>query len=147
MKIYILFNLTDGPWGGGNQFLKAMKKEFQGNGAYAEKAKDADVILFNSHHCLNMAFKLKKRFPKKIFIHRVDGPIGLYRGRDEVIDKIIFESNDILADGTVFQSIWSKEQNKKLYDDKGRYEMVAYNAPDGRIFNEQNKKAFNAQER
>lgn len=147
MQVHILYNFQEGPWGGGNQFLKALKKEFERRGVYAKEAGDADVVLFNSHHFFGDVFKLKKKFPEKIFIHRVDGPLGLYRGSDEILDKIIFQFSELLADGIVFQSRWSKEQNQKLYLTESRYETVVHNAPDSSIFNRQNKKPFKSQEK
>lgn len=145
MKIHILYNLKEGPWGGGNQFLKALKKEFERKRVYAREPEKADVVLFNSHHFFNNAFKLKKKFPEKIFIHRVDGPIGLYRGKDKIIDKAIFGFSALLADGIVFQSHWSKEQNQKICNNKSIYETVVYNASDSAIFNKRNKKPFKFQ--
>jgi len=145
MKIHILYSFQSGPWGGGNQFLKALKKELERIGVYTEKKENADVILFNSHHFFNDVFKFKKRFPNKIFVHRIDGPLGLYRGKDKIIDKIIFKFNNLVADGTVFQSHWSKKQNQNLYNNKNTYETVAYNAPDGTIFNKQNKRPFKSE--
>lgn len=127
--------------------MKTLKKEFLTEGIYEENPEKAEVILFNSHHFLKGVFKLKKKFPEKIFIHRIDGPIGLYRGRDKIIDRIIFKFNNLLADGTVFQSHWSKEQNQKLYKANNKYETVIHNSSDIAIFNRQNKKAFNAQEK
>lgn len=143
--MHILYNFQEGPWGGGNQFLKALKRELEMRGAYEENPEKAEAILFNSHHALGDVFKLKKKFPQKIFIHRVDGPLWLYRGRDEILDKIIFQLSELLADGIVFQSCWSKEQNQKLYHIKSKYETVVHNAPDSSIFNKQNKKPFKSQ--
>lgn len=147
MKIHILYNFQQGPWGGGNQFLKALKKEFQNRGIYEDLSEKADVVLFNSHHCLDDVFALKKSFPEKIFIHRVDGPIRLYRGRDKILDKIIFQFNNLLADGIVFQSHWSKEQNQRVCNAHSPHETVIHNAPDSSVFNKQNKRPFDVQEK
>lgn len=147
MKIHILYNFQEGPWGGGNQFLKALKQELINQGVYESSSQAAEVILFNSHHFFDDVFKLKKRFPEKIFIHRIDGPLGLYRGRDKIIDRIIFKFNDLLADGTAFQSHWSKAQNQKLHNARNKFEAVIHNAPDSAVFNKQNKKPFRPQEK
>ena len=45
MKIHIAYKFTSGAWGGGNQFLLLLKKEFEKLGLIAG-AKDADIILF-----------------------------------------------------------------------------------------------------
>ena len=36
MKIHIAYNLKSGPWGGGNQFLKALQKTLIASGDYSE---------------------------------------------------------------------------------------------------------------
>jgi len=101
MKIHILYNFQLGPWGGGNQFLKALKNEFENQGIYEENPQKADVILFNSHHNFDKVFRTKVRFPQKIFIHRIDGPIQVVRGRDEVLDKVILKFNQIGAENKI----------------------------------------------
>jgi SAM-dependent methyltransferase len=47
-------------------------------------------------------------------IHRVDGPIGAYRGRDDGTDRRIQQINQELADVTVFQSRYSLDAHKSL---------------------------------
>lgn len=145
MKIHILYNFQEGPTGGGNQFLKALKQEWQNKGFYEEDIAKADVILFNSHHCLKQVFWVKKKFPSKIFVHRIDGPIQLYRGKDKAVDNIIFKTDKLLADGVIFQSDWSKKENCKLHQYFPKYEKVIFNAPDQIIFNKANRRNFNPQ--
>lgn len=144
MKINILYNFAKGfQGGGGNQFSKALKDEWVGLNVYEEKPEKADVILFNSHHQLKQVFKAKRKFPHKIFLHRIDGPMGIYRPKEKFLDKFIFTVNKFAADGTVFQSKWSKEENKKLFPFSSQYQTVIYNASDSRIFNKDGKTAFN----
>lgn len=145
-KIHILYKFVDGPWGGGNQFLKALRDYFRKKGVYCEKAVDADVIIFNSYpfgseYLFKKLYKLKKKH-NKILIHRVDGPISYIRGKDKTIDNLIFNTNQLLADGTVFQSNWSMDKNYKLGMKKSPFENVITNAPDSTIFNKNDKKAF-----
>ena len=142
MKIHILYNFQNQPWGGGNQFLKALKKEFEGRGIYEDKPEKADVILFNSHHNFKEVFKIKQKFPKKVFIHRIDGPLYLTRGKNKDLDEIIYKFSELTADGIIFQSNWCREQNKKLFKISAKYITVIHNAPDGEIFKKQ-KKSFN----
>lgn len=134
MKIHILYNFKEGAWGGGNQFLKALRKYFIEEECYAESPNDADVILFNSHHELKSVLRLKMERPQTIFIHRVDGPIFYTRGRDRETDKIIFDFNQSIADGTVFQSKWSRNKSYELGMKKNEFETVIINAPDSEIF-------------
>jgi hypothetical protein len=64
MKISINNKITEGAWGGGNQFLKALRKYFIKQECYAESLEGADVILFNSHHELKSVLKLKWLFKR-----------------------------------------------------------------------------------
>ncbi len=143
MKINILYNFQPDPYGGGNQFLKALRKCFEKQGVYEEKAEKANVILFNSHHNLEGCFKMKQECPNKIIIHRLDGPIFVVRGKDKEIDKIIGLFNDLFVDGIIFQSNWCKKQNKKYFGISSKYETVIHNAVDNEIFNRNGKKEFN----
>ena len=143
MKINILYNFQPDPYGGGNQFLKALRKCFEKQGVYEEKAEKANIILFNSHHNLERCFKMKQECPNKIIIHRLDGPIFVVRGKDKEIDKIIGLFNDLFVDGIIFQSNWCKKQNKKYFGISSKYETVIHNAVDNEIFNRNGKKEFN----
>jgi len=134
MKICILADFKDGPWGGGNQFLKALKNEFIKQGSYEIDPTIADVILFNSHHKLKNVIRIKMKYPDKIFIHRVDGPMT-YRGKTGVkLDKQIFRINSLIAEGTVFQSEWSRQENYNNGMHNNNFEIVIHNSPDPRIF-------------
>lgn len=134
MKFNILFKFVNSPWGGGNQFLKALKDYFERTGRYQDKPSDADALLFNSHHCLKEVFNIKKQHPDKILIHRVDGPVYLVRGHDKELDQIIFKTNNLIADGTIFQSRWSMTQCHKQGMPESRYQTIIINAPDPKIF-------------
>lgn len=147
MKIHILYNFKGGAWGGGNQFLKALRKYFIKEGCYIESPNEADAILFNSHHELDSVLQLKMKCPQIIFIQRVDGPIFYTRGWDKETDKIIFDFNQSIADGTVFQSKWSRNKSYELGMKRNEFETVIINAPDSEIFyppkNEQMQKERN----
>jgi glycosyltransferase involved in cell wall biosynthesis len=147
MKIHILFNLKKGPWGGGNQFLKSLKKELIKQGKYTNSFLWANIIIFNSHHNLSKVKVLKKIFPGKTFIHRVDGPVYKIRNMDLKIDREIYKANAQLADGTIFQSNWSREHNYLQGMQKKVYETVIINAPDQDIFNNQQSPIIKAGQR
>ncbi len=135
IKINILTKLIDEPWGGGNQFLKTLKKEAIKRNEY-DNAENADIILFNGHHDLYRAMDLKNMYPKKTFIHRVDGPMD-YRGKKgEYLDRKIFFVNSLIADGTVFQSEWCRKKTTQKFD-IDEYEVI-HNAPDPDIFYRKN---------
>ena len=65
MKIFVIYDLVDEPAGGGNQFIKMLKNEFKAQGFLAKTPKEADIFLFNSHHCLKTVYSYKKSFPEK----------------------------------------------------------------------------------
>lgn len=109
-----------------------------------ESPEDADVILFNSHHKLNSAIKLKKRHPEKIFAHRIDGPIFYIRNCDLELDRDIFLINNNLADISIFQSKWSYQKCLELGYNKNRYEKIIHNGVDSNIFNRENRIEFAA---
>ena len=142
LKVNILYRFTDLPYGGGNQFLKALREEFINLKVYTEEIKDADIILFNSHHFLNDVLKLRMIYPGKVFIHRIDGPIGLIRN-DRKTDKLIFDINNLVADVTVFQSYWSKKKNKDIgFKTKSPVEVII-NATNKDIFQTRKNKSLN----
>ena len=66
-------------------------------------------------------------------MHRVDGPIELYRGRDDGADRKIVEVNSALADATIFQSQWSLGAHRDLGLEL-REPVVIPNAVDPAIF-------------
>lgn len=147
LRYHILYEFRDGPWGGGNQFLKALKNALAKKNAYTENPEEADIILFNSHHfghndqSLEMLCRLKRQNPALPFIHRVDGPIKLVRGYGRITDTIIFRANALLADATIFQTNWSRENSLKLGLKPKEPTTVIMNAPDpAHFYPGQNKK-------
>jgi len=144
MKIHILFELKPGASGGGNQFLKALRKYLTGIRCYAEHPGDADAILFNSYQYIPETVAAKKRYPKKIFVHRIDGPIRLYNRKSDRRDLVTNCANHLVADATIFQSSWSQTENYRLGLKRNRFETVIMNAPDPTIFNRDGKAPFAA---
>lgn len=142
MKIYIAFELVNKPWGGGNQFLQALRNYFESAGCLAECVSDADAVLFNSYQFIPDVVKLKKRYPEKVFVHRIDGPIRLYNSMDDVRDDITNLTNKYIADATVFQSDWSKGRNLEMGLGQAPFETTITNAPNPTIFNREGRIAF-----
>ena len=66
-------------------------------------------------------------------VHRVDGPIGVYRGFDDGTDERIAEINAELAAATILQSRFSLEKHRELGFDL-RDPVVIPNAVDPTIF-------------
>jgi len=104
------------PSGGGHQFLRALERELATRGLDLEENRisgSTPVCLFNS---FNFDFGRLRRFARSDcrMVHRVDGPIGAYRGFDDGTDRRIAEINAELADATVFQSQYSLEKHLEL---------------------------------
>ena len=144
MKVHILFELKEGPWGGGNQFLKSLKQYLQSVNVYENDVHRADVILLNSYQYVNEAAKVKLKHRDKLFVHRIDGPIRLYNRESDQRDLVTNIANHLIAEATIFQSRWSKNENHRLGLKKNRFETVITNAPDPMIFNRQGKEVFPA---
>jgi glycosyltransferase involved in cell wall biosynthesis len=145
VKVHILFEFQQGPWGGGNQFLKSLKKYLYSIGAYDENVETSQVILFNSHQGISKVAKAKLNYPEKAFVHRIDGPIRLYSRTNDRRDNVIFSANRYLADATVFQSTWSRQQNHRLGLHRKSFETIIHNAPEPTVFNCWGKIPFSTQ--
>jgi glycosyltransferase involved in cell wall biosynthesis len=123
------------PTGGGSQFLRALTGEFRRRGFEIEVNRISGatpVCLFNS---FNFDFARLQRFARSDcrLVHRVDGPIGSYRGFDDGTDQRILAINRALAHATVFQSRYSLERHLELGLEL-RSPVVIPNAPDPAIF-------------
>ena len=104
------------PTGGGHQFLRALVAELESRGLVVELnriSRGTPVCLFNS---FNFDFRRLRRFARADcrMVHRVDGPIGVYRGWDDGTDARIEEINRDLADATVVQSRFSLDAHREL---------------------------------
>ena len=104
------------PTGGGHQFLRALVAELERRGLTVELNRigpRTTVCLLNS---FNFDFRRLRRFARDDvrFVHRVDGPIGTYRGFDDGTDARIAEINATLADATIVQSRYSLDAHRAL---------------------------------
>src|SRR4051812_3487500 len=123
------------PSGGGNQFIRALSREFGRRGLEVEANRisaGTPACLFNS---FNFDFGRLQRFARRDvrMVHRVDGPIGVYRGFDDGTDRRILEINQALADATVFQSRFSLERHEEIGLEL-KSPVIIPNAPDPEIF-------------
>jgi hypothetical protein len=83
------------PYGGGNQFLLALVGELRRRSLTVEVNRlsgGTPACLYNS---FNFDFSRLRRFARDEarMVHRVDGPIGAYRGFDDGTDRRIIEIN------------------------------------------------------
>lgn len=145
MKIYVMYEFKEGPYGGANQFLKAMKDYFKTEGYFTECIEDADIVLFNSSNLTREVLRAKKKYENKIFIERLDGPVRLYlyQNKGDKRDLIANIMNYFVADATIFQTKYSREANYQLGLKPNAYETIIINAPDENIFHIDGKSEFN----
>jgi len=123
------------PYGGGNQFLVALVRELEGRGLRVEANRlsgGTPACLYNS---FNFDFARLRRFARDgaRMVHRVDGPIGVYRGFDDGTDSRIASVNHELADATILQSRYSLDKHHELGIEL-RGPVVIHNAVDPAIF-------------
>jgi len=123
------------PYGGGNQFLLALVRELESRGLRVEVNRlsgGTPGCLFNS---FNFDFPRLRRFARNgvRMVHRVDGPIGVYRGFDDGTDRRIASVNHELADATILQSDYSLDKHRELGFEL-RDPVVIHNAVDPAIF-------------
>lgn len=133
--VALFHELEPSPGGGGHQFLRALVAELERRGLAVEHNRISGatpVCLFNS---FNFDFKRLRRFARGDcrFVHRVDGPIGVYRGSDDGTDARIAEINAELADATIAQSQFSLDAHRRLGIELTE-PTVVHNAPDPAIF-------------
>ena len=134
MKVYIEYEFTDDPWGGANQFLRNLREEFISLGCYTESARNADIILFNSHHNPQQIINLHRSCVDSTFVHRVDGPMSLYTDNNDSRDSIVYILNESIASATIFQSYWSQDKNYKMGMNSSKPAAVITNAADPDLF-------------
>jgi glycosyltransferase involved in cell wall biosynthesis len=134
MKIFIVFELLDQPTGGGNQFLKMLKKQFALQGALADSPGNTDIFLFNSHHFLKNVSSYKKSFSSAKFVHRIDGPMRLYNDLSDARDQQVYFANETFADATIYQSEWSKNKNLEMGLEPNKIHTTIQNCADDSIF-------------
>ena len=123
------------PYGGGNQFLFALVAELRRRRLTVEVNRlsgRTPTCLYNS---FNFDFRRLRRFARDgaRMVHRVDGPVGVYRGFDDGTDRRIVKINHALADATIFQSRYSLDMHRELGFDL-RDPVVIPNAADPAIF-------------
>ena len=124
------------PYGGSNQFLLALRDELRdcgfrvGENHIAPRTKSCilNAFAFDSH-----LLRRKRRSGCRV-LHRVDGPVGTYRGTDHTVDQQVADLNAEFADTTVFQSQYSYAANLAL-DLQFKSPVIISNAANPRIFN------------
>lgn len=132
------------PYGGGNQFMMALKDAFLERGINIrdnEISGDIDAYVVNSiHFDVDLFLKLVKDRPMKV-VHRIDGPIHLVRGFDREKDELCFKLNSQFASSTVLQSAWTYQRIVEMgYSPVAP--VVVHNAVDPNIFHARGRIPF-----
>jgi glycosyltransferase involved in cell wall biosynthesis len=160
MKVCVWFRTVDGPWGGGNQFLKALAQWLVANGhEVTDRPRgDEDVVLVNAFNAgagkrlrpnevahvrrqgayrpwsrlipQPLSMSLKRKGPA--IVHRLDGVAELIRGHRSEADDRQREVN-ALTDFTIFQSVYCRDS----FATTGVHpaaSTIIYNGVDGSIF-------------
>jgi glycosyltransferase involved in cell wall biosynthesis len=133
------------PYGGGNQFMMALRKGLTQLGVDVrenELTEEIDAYILNSiHFDVERFLEFGKKHRLNV-VHRIDGPIHMIRGFDLEKDQLCYELNDKFAGATVLQSNWVYQNIVKL-----NYHPVSptviLNAVDSDIFHSKGRVAFN----
>ncbi len=124
------------PYGGGNQFMLALKKAFLKLGVNVrenELDERIDAYILNSiHFDVDRFLEFSKKNRLNV-VHRIDGPIHLIRGYDREKDELCFELNQKFASSTVLQSTWTYQRIVDM-GYKPIQPVIINNAVDGDIF-------------
>ena len=131
------------PSGGGHQFLRAFWREAESNGFTVENnciSRLTRACLFNSYNFDENRLRRLRRASVK-FVHRVDGPIDVYRGSTDGTDRKIWQLNQTFADKTIFQSRYSLEKHLAL-GMEFKNPVIVINAVDAEIFNSRDRLPF-----
>ncbi len=115
-RISLFHDFAPPPTGGGHQFLRALMAEWKRMGidvAVNHLPESAEVLLINSY---NFSPELLRRLCHRPIrtVHRVDGPLQVYRGFDDGTDLEIARMNREFASASVFQSNFSRSENERL---------------------------------
>ncbi|MFN8384177.1 MAG: glycosyltransferase [Anaerolineales bacterium] len=131
------------PAGGGHQFLRAFVENARARGLRIENntvSRTTRACLFNSFNFSERRLLWTKR-SSVLYIHRVDGPIDVYRGRNDGVDRHIHTISQKIADKTIFQSHYSLDKHLEL-GMTFREPVVILNAADPQIFHSRGRVAF-----
>ncbi len=141
MKISFGIHFQEGPWGGGNQFLKALAKalERRGHEVFTDlKVQDLDLILLVDPRAESVSSSFQgpqiheylQKNPDALIIHRVNECDE--RKGTQGVNQQIMEANQI-ADHTIFVSGWLRELYRGHGMDPESSEVIL-NGADPEIF-------------
>ena len=131
----MMYRFRPAPYGGSNQFLTALRDELRSRGLHvSDGAVGRKTRACLLHSYLADAQDVRARMHDGLrVVHRVDGPVAMYRGADDGSDEKIVEINHEFAQATIFQSRWSLEAHRAQGIDL-RDPVVIPNAVDPAVF-------------
>ena len=131
----MMYRFRPAPYGGSNQFLTALRDELRSRGLHvSDGAVGRKTRACLLHSYLVDAQDVRARMHDGLrVVHRVDGPVAMYRGADDGSDEKIVEINHEFAHATIFQSGWSLEAHR-VAGMELRDPVVIPNAVDPRVF-------------
>jgi glycosyltransferase involved in cell wall biosynthesis len=131
----MMYRFRPAPYGGSNQFLTALRDELRSRGLHVSDGavgRKTGACLLHSY--LVDAEDVRARLHDGLrVVHRVDGPVAMYRGADDGADEKIVAINHEFAQATIFQSHWSLEAHLAAGIEL-RDPQVIPNAVDSRVF-------------
>jgi len=146
MKIAIGSKIQEGPWGGGNQFLKNFKDYFEDKNHkifFDLKEKNLDIILMTDPRPKSISatfnhfdiYNYISKNPDTIVIHRVNECDE--RKNTSGVNKNLVYANDFV-DHTIFISSWLKNLFSKYKNFDENNSNVILNGANNKIFNNSN---------
>ena len=132
------------PYGGGNQFMLALRKALVRRGVSVvdnQLRDDVDVYLLNSIHFDVEEFLEFSKHHRLRVVHRIDGPIHLIRGFDREKDELCFELNQRFATATVLQSTWTYQRIAEMAYQPVK-PVIIRNAVDPDVFHSKGRLPF-----
>lgn len=136
MKIYINTQLKEGAWGGGNQFLKALRGGLSAHDSFTENRVSGDVVLFNGYQDVVAIFSHWLFHYRQKRMYRLGPILSLHRFglKWKTIDHIVVLFANLFADLVVFQSQWSYNESLRRGFSARKQYVVIGNAVDPSIF-------------
>ncbi|MBK8782829.1 MAG: glycosyltransferase [Anaerolineales bacterium] len=104
------------PTGGGHQFLRAFVRQVEARNLRVENnsiSRTTKACLFNSFNFRETRLQRLKH-GSVMYVHRVDGPVDVYRGSDGGVDRHVYEVNQKFATKSIFQSAYSLQKHLEL---------------------------------
>ena len=137
-------NFFKPPYGGGNQFMLALRTALQKSGVAVKQNRLSariDAYVLNSIHFDVQKFLDFSKNHEVRALHRIDGPIHLIRGTDREKDDLCFKLNRRFASATVVQSRWTLQHIVGMGYQPVK-PVIIHNSVDSGIFHRQGRIAF-----